>query len=307
MTLKNSQRWRFVTLTLAVVVALLGGIVLIGWLFDLPRLKSVFSGLVSMKVNTSLGLLLCGVGLTLMTNRRLTYHRYVVLGLSVFVFALGALTLSEYLGGWQLGIDQWIFQEAPTAIGTSHPGRMSPASAFNFVVVAIALFVTALPGEFKLRYAIITSFATTLILVGLLALLGYFTEWTLSYHLWNYTATALHTAVGFTLFGLGLLTLVRDKQNLKWVLDSGNTVAFVVVIALMIFATGGAYNFAKRLLDSAAAVEQSHVVLEEIQKVSTDFERLQRGQRGYVITGASEELTLFTESTDQLTASLLNL
>src|ERR1019366_5742888 len=46
--------------------AALGGFVLLGWLFDVPGVKSVFPGLMTLKANTALGTLLCGLALALL-------------------------------------------------------------------------------------------------------------------------------------------------------------------------------------------------------------------------------------------------
>ena len=40
--------------------------VLVGWLFDIPRLKSVLPGFVSMKSNTAIGFVLAGLSLALL-------------------------------------------------------------------------------------------------------------------------------------------------------------------------------------------------------------------------------------------------
>jgi PAS domain S-box-containing protein len=48
---------------LSLLVVALGMSVLIGWAFDIAALKSVFPGLATMKANTALGMVLCGVAL----------------------------------------------------------------------------------------------------------------------------------------------------------------------------------------------------------------------------------------------------
>ncbi|MBK7003465.1 MAG: hypothetical protein IPH35_27345 [Rhodoferax sp.] len=46
-------------------VSLLGCVVLLGWLFDVAVLKSIHPAWVTMKANTALGFVLCGVALCL--------------------------------------------------------------------------------------------------------------------------------------------------------------------------------------------------------------------------------------------------
>ncbi|HEY9701880.1 MAG TPA: hypothetical protein V6C58_05520, partial [Allocoleopsis sp.] len=53
----------------ALSVLIIGSIVMIGWILNIPILKSVIPGLVTMKANTSLGFILAGSCLWL-------YHQF---------------------------------------------------------------------------------------------------------------------------------------------------------------------------------------------------------------------------------------
>ncbi len=56
---------------------------------------------------------------------------------------IGLLTLGEYLVGWNLGIDELLFDDGiPTSI-SPYPGRMTEITAFNFVLLGIALLLLA--------------------------------------------------------------------------------------------------------------------------------------------------------------------
>src|SRR5271170_2930880 len=106
-------------------VFVVGIVVFLGWAFDIALLKSVFPGLVTMKANTAIGLALSGLTLALLSREQVgTPIRFCSAVLSVVVVALGALTLGEYFFGWSLGIDELLFRDATTSVGTSQPGRM---------------------------------------------------------------------------------------------------------------------------------------------------------------------------------------
>src|SRR3990172_2508145 len=125
----------------SVTVFLVGCLVLIGWWLDIPTLKSIFPGLVTMKANTALCFILSGVSLWLLQTTEQTEkrRRRIAQGCAFAVSLVGLLTLSQYLFGWNLGIDQLLFREPSGAIGTSNPGRMAPTTAINFVLVGFAL------------------------------------------------------------------------------------------------------------------------------------------------------------------------
>src|SRR6267154_2515297 len=126
----NSKRWRLIARVFGLVTAAIGAVVLVGWVLNVAALKSIFPSLVSMKANTAIGMLFCGVALALLSRRSVKGpSQYFAEATAVFAIVLGALTLSEYLVGWDLGIDQGLFRDVAGTVGTSHSGRMSPASS----------------------------------------------------------------------------------------------------------------------------------------------------------------------------------
>ncbi len=151
---------------------LVGASVLVGWLLDIPFLKSVIPGLFAMKVNTALCFILAGVALGLLENEAATPPlRRIGQACAAMVSLMGLLTLSEYLFGWDLGIDQFLIEELPGAVGTSHPGRMAPNAAASFVLIGLAMLLLDVETSRGSRPAEFLAFATATI--SFLALAGY--------------------------------------------------------------------------------------------------------------------------------------
>jgi PAS domain S-box-containing protein len=293
------------SLLLALVIAALGASVLIGWAFDISALKSVFQGMANMKANTALGMILCGVVLALLSYKKTgTPTRIWTAGLSIGVIALGALTLSEDLFGWNLGIDQWLFHDTGGLAKNSSPGRFSPSTAFCLMMAGGALSAASQPNRRRWRQPIVTALGAAVMTIGGLALTGYATDALMERQLWNYTGIALHTAAGFLLLGCGLLTLVRNEGGLTWSLDKLTTIGFAVGIVSLLAATGLSYNFTNRLFEAAKWVNHTQEVLKEVEKIRASMADLESGQRGYIITGDEHLMEQRTEIKDDVRKGL---
>jgi PAS domain S-box-containing protein len=273
-----------ITLLLSLLVVALGASVLLGWAFNITALKSVLPGLATMKANTALGMVLSGGALALLSRKEIaTPMRFLVAGMAVAVIALGALTLSEDLFGWELGIDQWLFRDDVNPLKTSSPGRPSPSTAFCFVLTGSALLVASQPMRRPWRLPVLAALGATVMAIGGLALIGYVSDALLQFHLWNYTGIAVHTAAAFLLLGYGLLTL--KEGGLTWSLNTLITVGFVIGIVSLLAATGLSYNFTNHLFEASKWVSHTQEVLKEVEEVRAGMADLESSQRGYIIIG----------------------
>jgi PAS domain S-box-containing protein len=134
---------RFVSLT-SVVSAAVGLLGLAGWMFRIPVLKSVIPGQVVIKPNAAVCLVWIGLSLWLMrtADDRPVPRARKVGGqlLAALTAAVGLLSLTEHVVGWDLGIDQLLFQQtAADAIGSLRPGLMAPVTAADFLLLGLAL------------------------------------------------------------------------------------------------------------------------------------------------------------------------
>jgi CheY-like chemotaxis protein/nitrogen-specific signal transduction histidine kinase len=196
---------------LAILVILLGLVVLAGWALNIELLKSVLPGYVTMKANTALCFVFCGVSLLLgYLTRPRSWKKKCSVGLAVIVFLFGGITLIEYLSGMSFGLDQVLFSDPPLAPGTSSPGRMAPNTAFNFLLQAVALILLS-RGRHGAWAAQVLSFIG--ISIALLALIGYLFNAQVFTTVFSQTRMALHTILGFGMIGLGIL-LARPNKGL---------------------------------------------------------------------------------------------
>jgi|GEM_PF-1493442 len=198
---------------LGVLVLLTGIVVLVGWMTGAGLLKSVLPGLVQMKANTALGFICCGIALWLTVRhpKRRTLSR-VLIGVAII---LGSLTLTEYLSGRNLGIDQLLFTEPIRAVGTLSPGRMAPTSAVCFVLIGLALLLIDRSVAASELLAGIAGF------IAVQAFLGYVFGLRFELGFERYTQMALHTAAAFAALAFGVLFARPDRGLMTVVSASG--------------------------------------------------------------------------------------
>ncbi len=121
------------------------------------------------------------------------------------VLLLGALTFSEHLIGWNLGIDQLLATEPPGAAGAISPNRMGPLTSLTFFLLGPALLLLGRQGRHAGRRALDQSLALLVVLVAMLPTIGYLYGADELYGTARYTGIAWPTAVALLALGLGVL------------------------------------------------------------------------------------------------------
>ena len=193
------------------ITAAVGASVLVGWAFDVPGLKAVIPGTVSMKSNTALAFVLAGLSLAVVpTGPR---SRLLIQGLAGGTALLGLATLAQYLLAVDLGIDQLLFQEPAGAVGTLAPNRMAPTTAVAFALVGASRWLVASPRTIAAgqRIALVAGF------LGFLSVAAYLCGATDLLGVGRYTQMAANTAVLFVLLAAGLLLLHSREGILSYV------------------------------------------------------------------------------------------
>ena len=150
---------------------LLGAVVLLGWTLGADPLKSVFPGLVTVKANGAICFLLLSTALLLVIDAHASHRQ--VRAARVAAGAAGLLAFAvftQYLSGYDLGIDELLFAERSGALDTSFPNRMGANTTVACMVFAAAIWlIDARWGKF--RPASVLGFAVATMGVG--ALVGY--------------------------------------------------------------------------------------------------------------------------------------
>jgi PAS domain S-box-containing protein len=221
-------------------VAVLGGLVVAGWLTVAVTLIQVLPGMPPMQYNTALGFMICGAALLAAT---LELRRPTAL-LGGLAAVIGLATLVEALFHSNLGIDD-LLVEAYIFTGVSDPGRMAPNSALALGLSGLALLVLAWRPPSRSWHRLPALLGSIVVALGTAALVGYAADVPRAYGWGNFNRMALHSAVGFSLLGGGIVGLAWNKAQTEshetpdW-LPGLSAIAVISVTAFLWYAlTGG--------------------------------------------------------------------
>ena len=196
----------------SVVVAVVGVVALAGWLREIES---------AMQANTALAFVLLGVATVLLvhpsTARWVRIVRRVAAALAL---AAGGLTLTEYVTGLHLGIDQLLVHDLAA------DGLMPPVTALGLTTCSAALLLLDLGVAGSLAQALALAGGT----LGFLNLVGYVYSLRRA-TLAGYTEIPIHTAFALAALAAGIL-LARPRRGFV-TLVLADTAAGVVVRRLL--------------------------------------------------------------------------
>jgi PAS domain S-box-containing protein len=193
-------RWAMALGLLVIGIATLS---LAGWIIGNESLKGIVPGLVTMKVNTTLGLIGAAVSLVLQSSSRGARRTAAARGFAALPIAIGVLTLSEHVFGVDLGIDRLLVPVS--ALGET---RMTPASATCLMLAGTTLL--ALTRTTRRAVRIVQVLAICLLAGALVTGVGYLYRTVDLFAPTPYRPMALHTAFSFVALASGILVSRDD-------------------------------------------------------------------------------------------------
>lgn len=294
----------------AAITAVLGLVVLAGWTFDVPLLKSVLPGAVEMKANTAVGLMLSACALFILCGRPSLPMQRLAQAMALSVAALGIATLSQYVFGWQLGIDEFLFRDTANAHNTFR-GRMSPYTGVGFALIGTGLAAWPRPA---LR-PVIAPAAVAVTAIGAVTLLGY---------LWNASElitevwlppVAVHTAFAFLLLGAGMKRANRMREWLRAAqlpmvrgsIETRILAGFISALVLLFLASGYTYRTGVEFEESARQVAYTHEVRAELNRLDASISTAESMQRNYLLTGETINKEKYSRHATQVDSYLQSL
>ncbi len=195
-------------------VSLSGVIVMVGWFFDIKILKSILPVWASMKFSTALSFFLSGISLYFIARFQKKDRELAVIIIpiaSMVTLLIMTSLLTSTMLGVNVGVEEMFVKDSMAAVGSVTPGRPSVATMMNFFLMAIAgIFITM---DIKKLNKASVIFGVIVAVTGLTAILGYSINQPLFYFALpgKSSAMALHTAIIFVFWSIGLVLIERDK------------------------------------------------------------------------------------------------
>ncbi len=234
---KYAKRFHYLSLILASIPILISVLVIFGWLFDYQRMTTLMPDLASMKFNTALLFLLASISI-------IVSHKNPKLKslLALLILLISSLTLLQYIFQISFGIDQLFIKDLNE---TPYPGRMSIATAINFILISVGLLFV------KYKSNLSNLFAGLAGLSALIALSGYIHSVEVFYAVSIFSTMALHTAIAF--FVLAVATILTSDDGELMQIASGDTAGSKLIrvmnptIVLSFFIITIIFNIGKNL------------------------------------------------------------
>jgi len=192
-----------------------GVIVILGWIFDFEGFIRVLPGGASMKFNTALCFVLSGIGLWITYVDRKNNHwiPLVIIGLLIFI---GVFTLLDYSFDLPLNIDNIFIEDV---YSQRHPGRMSVATAFCFLLFAFGLHGVNVKTVALKKTA--QFLLHTITFISFLSIVSYTLQVPAENKIYFLNTMAIHTSVLFFFLSVSL-SLVNSTLGFTGLLTSSS-------------------------------------------------------------------------------------
>lgn len=189
------------------------GLVLLGWTLNLPILQSILPGQPQMVPLTAVAFILASFSLGALKQNK----QSIVSGAcALIVILIAVVTIGEYVARLDTGLDRLLFSQKLELTDRSFPGRPSPHTAIDLLLIACALLLSRRVGK---TYRVAQGLALTAALIASLALVGYIYDVAFLYSISSHTGMALHTALIFIALSLGILFIHPEQQLMSFILS----------------------------------------------------------------------------------------
>lgn len=190
---------------------------LFGWIFNYPILAQFHPSLPHMRPTAVIGLIVSSITVYLVSLKRDNFGiRFLSMCSASVIAIIGGLILSERIFNWDSGVHLLFYERGKEWIGTKpYSGVPSPQTAFNFLLLGIAIFAMELRSSSRFIIYFVQACIFFIAINALVSSTGYFfstSEFQGFPRITPDFGMALHTALSFIFLSLGLI-LASPEQG----------------------------------------------------------------------------------------------
>ncbi len=213
MALKKEEIKRKIALFVSISSILISSSVLVGWLVSYEPILRLLPGVATMKINTCFVFLFGGINILLLDKiNKQAYTVYIAL--SAFIGFIGFLTLNEYIFNFNFSIDNLLVLDK---FSTNLPGRMSPATALNAILLSLGFIGYRLEETFFEKLGLIAS--KTALVISFTSIVSYLLSIPLENRTFFFETMAIHTSFLY-LLQLAIIILKYESSSISKLLFS---------------------------------------------------------------------------------------
>ncbi len=295
----------------AILVALIGGVAIAGWIYGSRVLTSLDIHYIPMAPNTAIFFVVLGISTFLLwfpTGINILLVRFA----GLVVVLMSFLRVCEFVFHFNIGVDRWIFAVPEAFLGLAPIGRMAFFTAVNFLFVGSSLILLSFSGERRNLNNIAGVNTIVVACLGAAFCVAYFLDAPFFYSE-AVIPMALNTAVGFFLLGVALFATVTVKdfsqqyeaeKHLHVSLDRKILAAFGLAFSAILIVGIISYNSIAKTLESARLETHTHEVLAEVSALLSSIKDMENASRGYIITNEKEQLVEYRASVLEISQHL---
>lgn len=208
---------------------------MLGWIFDVPVLRSVIPGRPPLLPLTAAAIVVAALGALGAAPSERTRARGVLSSIAgALVTAFGVVVLAEYLLGWHLRLEELAFgRELPGP----YPGRPSPPTAAALILIGVAILLFDVETKRHVRPSVIA--AVTAFFVSFITLTAYAYGIGFVYEIGHRTVigVAFPTGIALALLSAALVVLRPDGETMRVLMArgiAGRAARTLVMVSLVI-------------------------------------------------------------------------
>ncbi|HLF46078.1 MAG TPA: PAS domain S-box protein [Chitinophagaceae bacterium] len=293
----------YITKAASIFIITITGLLLTGMLFNIPALKNILSGLANMKFNTAVCLLFSGTALLLLNQKNIGRpEKIIAFLLPGLVLLIASISLSQYVFGWNAGIDNLFYTDPTPAAQTIFPGRMPVATSVLLILFSLVLLL--------LRHHRYHFFIQIILITGMLFLVLIFLI-SITIISDNRASSVINNTLFHSRFIFLSLYFAAFFSNplsyLKFSFQKKIAFFFIMVTLILSIIFFAYHRNNLRSVSTAKSVDHTNKVILQAEEIRTQASEMQNAIRGFLITGDEIYLPLFINAASVIDDHILRL